>query len=86
MPITIPIVYLFLTVFWGAFIVNFFMPLDANIGVWVHWLGIALLVIHVLELLLVGSKLKAIGRFTSRDIGMVLLFGVLYWKPLVRKP
>ena len=54
MPTTIRIVYLFLTVFWGAFIVNFFMPLDANIGVWVYWLGIALLVIHVLELLLVG--------------------------------
>lgn len=85
MPIAIRIMYTLLTTFWLVFLINLLIPLDSTVGFWIDWLGTALLVIHLLELALVGSKLKAIGRSALPDVAMVLLFGVLYWKPLLPK-
>jgi len=42
------------------------------------------LVLHIIELAVVYSKLKAVGRTSSTDIVAVLAFGILYWKPLIK--
>ncbi len=77
--------YALLTTFWLVFVINLLIPLDSTVGVWIIWLGAALFVIHVLELAMVGSTLKAIGRLALIDVALVVLFGVLYWKPLLAK-
>jgi len=71
--------------FWLAFIVNLVMPLDGSLGTGVLWAGMVFLVLHVIELVVVYSKLKAAGRARSADIVAVLAFGILYWKPLLKK-
>jgi len=44
-----------------------------------------MLALHVFELVVVYSKLKAINHGTAKDVINVLAFGVLYWKPLLSK-
>ena len=71
--------------FWLAFIVNLVMPFGGSLGTGVLWAGMVFLVLHVIELAVVYSKLKAAGRADSADIVAVLAFGILYWKPLLKK-
>ena len=70
--------------FWLAFVINFAMPFGGSLGTGVLWAGIVFLVLHVIELAVVYSKLKAVGRTSSTDIVAVLAFGILYWKPLIK--
>ena len=72
-------------VIWLAFLVNLISPIGGNFGLGIYWLGLVMLVLHVLELLVVYSKLKAINHGTAKDVINVLAFGVLYWKPLLSK-
>jgi uncharacterized protein YhhL (DUF1145 family) len=55
------------------------------LGTGVLWAGMVFLVLHVIELALVYSKLKAVERNRTADIVAVLAFGILYWKPLLKK-
>ena len=43
-----------------------------------------MLVVHVVELVLVYSKLKAAGHASLKDVVAVLAFGILYWKPIIK--
>ena len=72
-------------VIWVAFLVNLISPIGGNFGLGIYWLGLVMLVLHVLELVVVYSKLKAINHGTAKDVISVLAFGVLYWKPLLSK-
>ena len=72
-------------VIWIAFAVNLLSPVGGNLGLGIHWIGVVMLVLHVLELVVVYSKLKAINHGTAKDVINVLVFGVLYWKPLLSK-
>jgi uncharacterized protein YhhL (DUF1145 family) len=74
-----------LAAFWLAFAVNFVMPFGGSLGTGVLWAGVVFLVLHVIELAVVYSKLKAVGRAGSADIMAVLAFGILYWKPLLKE-
>ncbi|KRO92311.1 MAG: DUF1145 domain-containing protein [Proteobacteria bacterium] len=71
--------------FWLAFVVNLVMPFGGSLGTGVLWAGMVFLVLHVIELALVYSKLKAVDRNGTSDIVAVLAFGILYWKPLLKK-
>ncbi|XXK45791.1 DUF1145 domain-containing protein [Porticoccaceae bacterium nBUS_17] len=73
-----------LIAFWIAFAFNLLQPFDGNWGVGIHWLGVVMLVVHVVELVLVYSKLKAAGHTSLKDIVAVLAFGILYWKPIIK--
>ena len=73
-----------LIVFWIAFAFNLLQPFDGNWGVGIHWLGFVMLVVHVIELVLGYSKLKAAGHASLKDIAEVLAFGILYWKPIIK--
>tara|TARA_B110000977_G_scaffold157395_1_gene200444 strand:- start:201 stop:473 length:273 start_codon:yes stop_codon:yes gene_type:complete len=75
----------FMIVFWVAFAANLFSPVGGNLGLGIYWLGVVMLVLHMLELVAVYSKLKAINHGTAKDVISVLAFGVLYWKPLLSK-
>ena len=71
--------------FWLAFVVNLVMPFGGSLGTGVLWAGMVFLVLHVIELALVYSKLKAVDRHGTTDIVAVLAYGILYWKPLLKK-
>ena len=71
--------------FWLAFVVNLVMPFGGSLGTGVLWAGMVFLVLHVIELALVYSKLKAVDRNGTSDIVAVLAFCILYWKPLLKK-
>lgn len=72
-------------IIWVAFLVNLISPIGGNLGVGIYWLGVVMLALHVFELVVVYSKLKAINHGTTKDVINVLAFGVLYWKPLLSK-
>ncbi|MDC0172143.1 DUF1145 domain-containing protein [Gammaproteobacteria bacterium] len=72
-------------VIWMAFAVNLLSPIGGNLGLGIYWVGLVMLVLHVLELAVVYAKLKAINHGTAKDVISVLAFGVLYWKPLLSK-
>jgi uncharacterized protein YhhL (DUF1145 family) len=73
-----------LIAFWIAFLFNLIQPFTGNWSVGIHRLGIIMLVVHVVELVLVYSKLKAVNHASFKDIVAVLAFGVLYWKPIIK--
>ena len=72
-------------IIWVAFLVNLISPIGGNLGLGIYWLGVVMLALHVFELVVVYSKLKAINHGTTKDVINVLAFGVLYWKPLLSK-
>jgi len=71
--------------FWLSFVINFVMPFGGSLETGVLWAGIVFLVLHVIELAVIYSKLKDLGRTGIADIIAVLAFGILYWKPLLKK-
>ncbi len=71
--------------FWLAFLVNIAMPFNEPWGGSVMNVGLALLAIHLLELVLVYRKLKLIERAKPIDLCWVMLLGILHWRPLLRK-
>ena len=73
-----------LIAFWIAFLFNLIQPFAGNWSVGIHWLGVIMLAVHVVELVLVYSKLKAAGHSSLKDIVAVLAFGILYWKPIIK--
>ena len=74
-----------LMIFWLVFVVNLVMPLGELAGIWITRIGIALLVIHALELAVVFRGLKKIDRTAPMDVVWVLLVGLFHWKPLLKK-
>ena len=43
------IISLALIAFWIAFAFNLLQPFDGNWGIGIHWLGVVMLVVHVVE-------------------------------------
>ncbi len=71
--------------FWVAFVVNLVMPFNGAAGEWVMKIGLALLVIHLIEFAVKFKQLKEIDRATPLDFVLVLLLGLFHWKPLLSK-
>ena len=75
-----------LVAFWLVFLVNLLMPIGGEeVAQWILRIGVALLVIHALELAVVFKGLKKIDRTSPVDIIWVLLVGLFHWKPLLSK-
>ncbi|MGR6874591.1 DUF1145 domain-containing protein [Pseudomonas sp. HK3] len=74
-----------LYVFWVAFIVNLIMPFGGDWGQGILYVGLGLLVVHLLEYILVFKKLKRIERTTAKDFVGVMLVGLFHWLPLLKK-
>ncbi|WP_163936171.1 DUF1145 domain-containing protein [Paraferrimonas sp. SM1919] len=68
--------------FWLAFFINLFTPLQQHLLP----IGITLAIIHALEFVLFYRKLQQNGHHSITDFMQVLLFGFLHIKPKLRAP
>ncbi len=71
--------------FWVAFIVNLIEPFSGEWGASVLYIGLGLLVVHLIEYALVFKRLKSIDKTSPKDFVMVMLVGLFYWVPLLKK-
>ncbi|MFT6154889.1 MAG: hypothetical protein ACJA0E_001887 [Bermanella sp.] len=71
--------------FWIAFVVNIIMPFPEGWSTGVMYIGLGLLVVHLIEFIIVFKKLKAVGHTSAKDFALVLLVGLFHWMPLIRK-
>ncbi len=69
-----------LLVFWAAFIWNFIQPIHSSLLP----IGILIAAIHVIEYLWKRRPLLDAGEPTSRAFIQTLLFGLFYWRPVLR--
>ena len=70
--------------FWLVFIVNVFLRFEVAMVLWVMLIGIALLSVHLIEFVLMLKQLRSRGHSGLMNFARVMLFGLLYWKPLLR--
>ena len=70
--------------FWLVFIVNVFMPFEGAMDQWVMLIGIAMLSVHLIEFVVMRKQLKSRGHSGLMNFVWVTLFGLFYWKPLLR--
>jgi uncharacterized protein YhhL (DUF1145 family) len=75
---------LFLALFL-VFLANILMPFDGPAGEWIMWVGLAVLAVHILELVVMYKKLQAGGHLTIRNVIWILIAGILHWRPLLRE-
>ena len=71
-----------MVIFWVLFVSQFFFPFA---GHYILIIGYLLLAIHLLEYALVGRQLARLGQPLFTSIVNTLLFGILYWRPLLKK-
>ena len=71
--------------FWVAFLVNLVMPFPGDFNAGVLYIGLGLLVVHLLEFFIVFKRLKDVNRVTPKDFLLVMLVGLFHWVPLLRK-
>jgi len=71
--------------FWVAFLVNLVMPFPGDYNTGVLYIGLGLLVVHLLEFFIVFKRLKDVNRVTPKDFVLVMLVGLFHWVPLLRK-
>lgn len=76
--------FMFLMLY-AIFIVNLVLPFPGAAGQWIMWIGLAVLLAHVLELVVVYKKLQAGGHLSAHNILWILVAGILHWKPLLRE-
>jgi uncharacterized protein YhhL (DUF1145 family) len=76
--------FMFLVLF-AVFTVNLFVPFAGAAGQWIMWIGLAVLGVHLLELVVVYKKLQAGGHLSIQNILWILVAGILHWKPLLRE-
>jgi putative membrane protein len=70
-----------LAMFWLVALLNVFYPFAAPLGGWVNWAALAVLLAHVGELVLFGSRLRGLPLLWWQRL-QVLLFGVLHLQTL----
>ena len=70
--------------FWLVFIINIFMPFAGAADQWIMLIGLAILIVHLIEFVVMRKKLQSRGLSGLMNFVWVTLFGVLYWKPLLR--
>jgi uncharacterized protein YhhL (DUF1145 family) len=70
--------------FWLVFAVNVFMPFAGAVDQWVMLIGLAMLVVHLIEFFVMRKRLKSRGHSGLMNFVSVTLFGLFYWKPLLR--
>ncbi|UVW34187.1 DUF1145 domain-containing protein [SAR92 clade bacterium H455] len=70
--------------FWLVFTVNIFMPLAGAADQWVMLIGLAMLIVHLIEFFVMRKRLQSHGHSGLMNFAWVMLFGLFYWKPLLR--
>ena len=75
---------LVLVCFWLAFMVNIGMPFAGAADQWVMLIGLAMFIVHLIEFFVMRKRLQGSGHSGAMNFFLVMLFGILYWKPLLR--
>ena len=70
-----------LLLFWVVFIVNFIQPVHAA----VLPIGVFLAAIHLLEFIWQRKALQQAGEPNLQALAQTLLFGILYWRPVLKQ-
>ncbi|ETN91842.1 putative membrane protein [Gammaproteobacteria bacterium MOLA455] len=70
--------------FWLVFTVNVFMPFAGAVDQWVMLIGLAMLIVHLIEFFVMRKRLQSHGLSGLMNFVWVMLFGLFYWKPLLR--
>ena len=68
--------------FWIAFVLSLFSVIPGPYGLFIIWIGVLVLLIHLAEYLYLKSRLA------GRDVGEInfvktMLFGFTHWLPLI---
>jgi uncharacterized protein YhhL (DUF1145 family) len=71
--------------FWVAFTYDFFYPFPEPFTTVISWSGIILAVLHLMEFVFKKAELDAIGAGGLHGFCQTLLFGFLYWLPLLKQ-
>ncbi len=72
-----------LAIFWIAWVLSLFSLVPDPYGQPVIWVGVALLVVHFLEFLLVRSKMAELQGGKTGFIE-TMVFGFGYWLPVLK--
>jgi uncharacterized protein YhhL (DUF1145 family) len=75
---------LLLVGFWLVFMVNVFMPFAGTATQWIMWVGAAMLAVHLIEFVVMRKPLQSRGHTGMVNFVWIMLFGILYWKPMLR--
>jgi uncharacterized protein YhhL (DUF1145 family) len=73
-----------LAIFWFAWVLSLFSLVPYPYGQPVIWVGVALLVLHFIEYLLVRSKMAELQGGKTGFVG-TMVFGFGYWLPVLKK-
>lgn len=79
-----PVLKLITLIFWGVFAYNTFQPIADPTGSIIAWVGIILAVVHLLEYVLKKNALEDIGAGGLHGLCQTLIYGFLYWLPLLK--
>ena len=78
------ILKIIIVLFWLSFAYNFFFPFPDPSTSIVAWAGIILAIAHVLEFAIKKAALDEINAGGIHGFCQTLLFGFLYWMPLLK--
>ena len=65
-------------ILWLIIIANLVVPFAGEYSVYLKWLGVVLLVAHLIEYFVFSAKIKALGDSTAKAFLMTMIFGVAY--------
>jgi uncharacterized protein YhhL (DUF1145 family) len=65
-------------------LVCFCMPFAGAADQWVMLIGLAMFIVHLIEFFVMRKRLQGSGHSGAMNFLLVMLFGILYWKPLLR--
>ncbi|MBX2837782.1 MAG: DUF1145 domain-containing protein [Gammaproteobacteria bacterium] len=71
-------------IFWICFALNIFRPFPEPGSTIVAWAGIVSAIAHLLEFFIKKKQLDEINAGGLHGFSQTLLFGFLYWLPLLR--
>lgn len=75
-----PMIKIIICAIWLLIVANLFLPFAGEYHGWLNWLGVILIVAHLIEYLVFAEQIKAKGDGTVQSFVMTMLFGVAYIK------
>ena len=71
--------------FWIAYLLNYFGSWFGSAQGIIFWSGKLLLLAHLIEYLIKRKQLTELGQKPLESFAQTMLFGFLYWQPLLRR-
>ena len=71
--------------FWGIVIVNLISPFHFPANKYWNQIGLFIFAAHILQAYIYNARLKEYGDDPVKDTSMILVFGLLRLRPIIRK-